>query len=184
FTLFHPARGGDSEAEKVRLSPQQVKEISLKKLNIEEETQYPYSVSHDAIDDESNTYHKNRTNNEHSTDRKSMNPEAMKCMAGKGSYLIGWDGKMAPCGLMQEPFTKPFKTGFQNAWKELVDKIPEIEAPEECQTCKYWPYCTVCPAKLQAETGSFKKLSPYICEMAKMKQELFFEQTKSNKCVR
>lgn len=174
YTLFKPVRGGKSGAEKVRLSPQQIKEISLKKLNIEPETQYPYDISHDAIDNEPKTYH-----DHDNTNAKHKNYEAMNCMAGKSSYLISWDGKMAPCGLMQEPYTKPFSLGFQNAWEKLVGKIPAVEAPEECNNCKYWPYCTVCPAKLQAETGSFKKLSPYICEMAKMKNQLFFQQTKS-----
>ncbi len=103
----------------------------------------------------------------------SISPSAMKCMAGKSSYLISWDGKMLPCALMEHPFTLPFEQGFQKAWEKLVKQTGEITGPAECSLCPLKSFCDVCPARLQAETGSVNKLSPYICESAKTRKLIF-----------
>jgi radical SAM protein with 4Fe4S-binding SPASM domain len=103
-----------------------------------------------------------------------QNTEAMFCAAGKSSYWISWDGKMLPCALMNSPYSTPFDSGFNSAWQEIKSMIREINRPEECKTCEYLPFCKVCPAKLQAETGFFEKTSTHICKMAMMVKKRFF----------
>ncbi|HHW31710.1 MAG TPA: hypothetical protein GXX20_08585 [Clostridiaceae bacterium] len=104
------------------------------------------------------------------------NTEVMFCAGGKSSYWISWDGKMLPCALMNSPCSFPFSSCFNSAWQEIKHKIGEIGRPDECKTCKYLPYCNVCPGRLQAETGSYEKVSMHICKMTRMSMKKFFNK--------
>ncbi|MBU7007237.1 radical SAM protein [Phosphitispora fastidiosa] len=95
-------------------------------------------------------------------------PKIITCLAAKSMYWITWDGKMLPCGSFVTPFTLPFEEGFRQAWDRLPTLFEDILLPEECQKCEYANgRCANCPAILQTETGSFHRISPYICEVAK-----------------
>jgi radical SAM protein with 4Fe4S-binding SPASM domain len=98
----------------------------------------------------------------------SLPPVALTCLAAKSMYWITWDGKMLPCGSFSAPYTLPFENGFKAAWDELPELFMNIRAPEECSKCEYSDgKCPNCPAMLQAETGQFDRISPYLCETAK-----------------
>ncbi len=165
-TLIKNGRGISSETTNVRLTGKEV--IALSRMNQTEQ--------------ENNSFSREEENYitliQNSFDIPGCNdsnpiPSAMKCMGGKSSFLISWDGKMLPCALMEEPATLPFDYHFLQSWEELVRKTAKITGPAECSRCSLRNYCEVCPAKLQAETGSFNKLSPYICEIAKTKKYIF-----------
>jgi len=97
--------------------------------------------------------------------------DAFGCGAGKCSFWITWDGRMTPCGLMDEPSTFPFKNGFTNAWNDTQKKCFAIPSCDECQECTYKEECMSCPARLKLETGFYNKSAPYLCELIKSKYE-------------
>lgn len=97
-------------------------------------------------------------------------PEIIYCLAAKSMYWITWDGKMLPCGTFSSPYTLPLEEGFRQAWDRLPALLENISLPQECATCEYADgKCPNCPAILQAESGCFDKISPYICETAKVR---------------
>lgn len=89
-----------------------------------------------------------------------------KCSAGKSEFWITWDGRMTPCGTMALPVVIPLKTGFAAAWRELSALSACVPFCDQCMTCPDKEVCWTCPARLQAETGSFTKPAPYLCEWA------------------
>jgi radical SAM protein with 4Fe4S-binding SPASM domain len=91
----------------------------------------------------------------------------MFCAGGRCSFWIAWDGRMLPCALMDHPFTQPFRDGFAPAWRRLTVETDHIPGATECRHCEHRPYCSVCPGRLQAETGGFTEVAPYVCEVAR-----------------
>ena len=142
FVLRRPVRGASSKADNERLSSEEALPLWGKQLGAK------VSVT--------------------AARPGQVCSEAMFCAAGKCSYWVSWDGKMLPCGLMCSPTAEPFFNGFYAAWESLKKTVSTIPSPPECARCEYRPYCEVCPGKLQAETGSFTRISPYICQNAKL----------------
>lgn len=91
--------------------------------------------------------------------------ESMKCRAGVSTFWISWDGKMMPCGMMNEPAYYPFEIGFKKAWENIVEDAKKIRLPLECSSCKNRESCRVCAAMCLAEEGDFNKKPSYVCEM-------------------
>lgn len=94
-------------------------------------------------------------------------PDAFSCFAGKCAFWVTWDGKMTPCGLMDEPYTLPFDKGFKNSWDNMKKGCSLIPVCTECQECSNKEVCTSCPAKSKAEIDCYDKPAPYLCELAK-----------------
>ena len=94
-----------------------------------------------------------------------IEPEGLKCRAGKSAFWINWKGEMTPCGMMNNPVSYPFKDGFINAWYDIIDKTKQFTMPIECTKCKKRPICNVCGASTVAETGGNLKAPKYICDM-------------------
>ena len=96
--------------------------------------------------------------------------EKMGCMAGRSSFWITWDGRMTPCGMMNEPVARPFEDGFDAAWKHETDKIL---LPPECRDCEKRSYCMICGALAIAEgQGCSYKKPEYLCRQT----EVFLEE--------
>lgn len=89
--------------------------------------------------------------------------EKIMCRAGTTSYWISYDGKLSPCGMMNEPYEDLLNSPFIGAWNKLGGKIAEIRLPAECSACKYKPICSVCAASCKAETGRFDIVPEYQC---------------------
>ena len=157
FSLVKPVRGALSCIDGVRLSPAEVVEMNAKDNSLSDDCETVYKYP---------------------TKKVNVSKKPMFCAAGKCSYWITWDGKLLPCAMMNSPYSEPFSSNFISAWEELKESIINITSPKECSSCELYDYCSVCPAKLQAETGSFEKLSPYICEMAKLIGEKFGDKTR------
>lgn len=152
--VFKAVRGAESKAEKERLAVTEILDIAPfgNKPHQGEECPADYYESYIKVPE---------------------NTDGLFCAAGKCSYWITWDGRMLPCSLMDYPYVPVFESAFSTAWETIKESVKSITAPTACQCCEYRPFCSVCPAKLQAETGSFTGLSPYICEMAKLVQKRF-----------
>lgn len=88
----------------------------------------------------------------------------VRCRAGRCSFWLTWDGKMRPCAMLPLPETKPLEVGFDEAWRELLQKVKEIRMPEKCSLCSRRKSCPVCAAMCFSETGSFSKTPEYTCE--------------------
>lgn len=99
--------------------------------------------------------------------------EKMGCMAGRSSFWMTWDGRMTPCGMMNEPVARPFEIGFSDAWKSICRATDEILLPSECKNCKKRFACMMCGALTIAEGGgcSYKK-PEYLCRQT----EVFLEE--------
>ena len=90
--------------------------------------------------------------------------EKMGCMAGRSSFWITWDGRMTPCGMMNEPVTRPFETGFSEAWKTICQETDKILLPSACKDCKKRFACVICGALSIAEgQGDSTKKPDYLC---------------------
>lgn len=99
--------------------------------------------------------------------------EKMGCMAGRSSFWITWDGRMTPCGMMNEPVARPFEDGFDISWKIITDKTDEILLPAECRNCKKRFACMICGALAVAEGhGCSYKKPEYLCRQT----EVFLEE--------
>jgi radical SAM protein with 4Fe4S-binding SPASM domain len=99
--------------------------------------------------------------------KRASEHSAFKCISGKCGFWLTWDGRLTPCGLLNEPYSEPLEIGFGNAWRLLRKSCKSIPACEECLNCSYRSKCMTCPARLKTETGSFTKPAEYLCEMAK-----------------
>lgn len=159
--VFKAVRGANTAVEGCRLDPAQTFEIN--KLN---EEYYKINGEQGEIAQEGNM------DTDYSAyDRNvefSLPPEIIPCLAAKSMYWITWDGKMLPCGTFSSPYTLPIQEGFKIAWNRLPSLFDKVTHPEECTTCEFADSdCPKCPAKIQAESGSFSKIDPYICEIAK-----------------
>jgi len=104
---------------------------------------------------------------------------AFRCQAGRCGFWISWKGHMTPCGLLDIPYTKPLKSGFQSAWAELQKECASVPECSECMQCSMRDNCMTCPARLMAETGAFDKPASYLCETAKNRIALGFNQDRS-----
>lgn len=92
--------------------------------------------------------------------------EHMGCMAGRSSFWITWDGRMTPCGMMNQPVVRPFEEGFLSGWKEICEKTEQIYLPAECKNCKKRFACMICGALTIAEgEGDSTKKPEYLCKM-------------------
>ncbi|HEX2946625.1 MAG TPA: radical SAM protein [Clostridia bacterium] len=105
---------------------------------------------------------------------------AFGCNAGSSDFWVTWDGRMVPCGAMEEPVLHPLETGFVNAWSELTKGCSRIPICKECRKCDLIDYCMVCPAKLKSETGRYNKPGKYLCELARLSRENFSEVDRKN----
>ena len=107
-------------------------------------------------------------------------PKALSCMASKSMYWIRWDGKMLPCGTFVSPFTLPLEEGFKNAWDRLPDLLIHLRRPQKCIGCELFDGCPNCPAYFYVETGSYDKVSGYLCDLAKERRERYTAEASSD----
>ena len=95
-----------------------------------------------------------------------VNPaQGVVCRAGKTSFWLSKEGKMMPCGMINEEFD--VKTlGFAEAWNLVSDYVEKIRTPIECSNCTYRHFCNVCAAVCYTETGSYSEKPEYVCRFS------------------
>ncbi len=89
----------------------------------------------------------------------------MNCYGGKSQFWIAWNGKMTPCGMLNEPHTDPLVEGFLPAWQALKEKTAKIYLCTECAQCPKRETCISCAAIAVAETGRFDEKPEYMCRL-------------------
>lgn len=96
------------------------------------------------------------------------------CASYKCSAWLTWNGHLQLCAFMNGPYSL-ISEGFENAWKELNEKLESLKTPDECTNCEYVKFCQRCPGLLCAESGSAEKVSDSVCDTAK---KLYFAYKK------
>ena len=91
--------------------------------------------------------------------------DPIQCMAAKSQFWISWNGNMVPCGMLDNPVTKPFETGFQKAWEQLKEMTSNIRLCPDCTACPDKQSCMNCAAVTYTETGRFDGKPEYTCRM-------------------
>lgn len=91
--------------------------------------------------------------------------KSISCMAGNAAFWMTWDGRMLPCGMMNNPCFYPLEIGFKEAWQKIVNTIQTAEIHNGCGSCKKRFACPVCRALILAETGDLKEKPEYLCRM-------------------
>lgn len=95
--------------------------------------------------------------------------EKMGCMAGRASFWITWDGRMIPCGMLNQPVARPFEQGFDPAWQHITEQTDQLFMPPECGACDKRFACTVCGALCVAESGGISHKKPeYLCRQTEV----------------
>lgn len=97
-----------------------------------------------------------------------LKTSAFRCNAGKSDFWITWDGRMLPCGVLEEPSALPLEYGFKKAWELVGSGCKSIPLCRQCYECRHIEYCNMCPAKLKSETGHFDRPAPYLCRLAEL----------------
>lgn len=93
--------------------------------------------------------------------------EAMQCFAGRSQFWINWKGDMVPCGMLDQPASKPFENGFLQAWMDMKAKTEKIRLCPDCTGCPDKMSCMNCAAVTYTETGRFDGKPEYVCQMNK-----------------
>ena len=91
--------------------------------------------------------------------------ESMRCRAGKSAFWVTWDGRMVPCGMLNEPAELPFESGFNIAWERVRERARALRLAPECATCDAKDYCRTCAAMVYTETGDYTIKPQYRCDL-------------------
>ena len=103
-------------------------------------------------------------------------PGQMACMAGQCSFTINWQGEMRPCVILGKPAIPVFESGFQNAWKKLMEETGNIRLSARCSVCHLRHLCRTCAASALLEAGSYEAVPEYMCRYAKETLRLLREE--------
>lgn len=98
--------------------------------------------------------------------------QGMKCRAGRSSFWMTWDGKMMPCGMMNDSGQPVLELGFKKSWDIVRQRTEQIRLPSACTGCEYREACNVCAASCYAETGGYGQRPDYICQFVKEMRRL------------
>ena len=91
--------------------------------------------------------------------------DKMRCRAGKSAFWVTWDGRMIPCGMLNDPAEMPFEIGFDEAWTRIRERASALRLAPECTTCDAKDYCHTCAAMVYTESGDYTTKPQYRCDM-------------------
>lgn len=103
-----------------------------------------------------------------------LNEANFYCQAGKAAFAVTPSGEMHACLDLALPAARPLEIGFRQAWQQVqrfVDGAPPMAA--NCLACEVRTYCPRCPAWSALETGTLTQPVPYLCEIARARQERY-----------
>lgn len=89
----------------------------------------------------------------------------MRCMAGRASYWVDWQGNLSACGMMDDPKISLKDTPFKKAWEEIAEHTEAVRCKAICEACPNNPYCHTCITMVHSETGNLNGRPKYFCEM-------------------
>ena len=106
----------------------------------------------------------------------TQHTQSISCHAGRSTFWITWQGKMAICGTMKSFTVEAIPGKLNECWEELKNQVKAIRLSEKCAKCEKREICHVCASIMEAETGSVEKCPEYLCkitdEMIRLSKEL------------
>ncbi len=90
------------------------------------------------------------------------------CNAGRGSYLVTWEGVMCPCFSMTEIRSSLLENSFKKAWEEISTASQQVLIPAECMDCDIRPVCSQCFVN-RANPDDPRHCNPDMCKSTMMK---------------
>ena len=105
-----------------------------------------------------------RTPTDLKTESSALRTSHFTCRAAVSTAWVSWEGKLSACGMLEEP-SADLKDGhsFDDAWQLLKERTRAVELTGECARCQSRKICSVCPAMIFSETGSFAGTPRYLC---------------------
>ncbi len=98
---------------------------------------------------------------------RTKNDDNFRCQAGKSGFAVSSSGEMNICVVLPRPAARPLESGFESAWKQVVDYVNSVPPPSRvCLSCDARQYCARCPAWSLSENGTLTDPVPYLCEIA------------------
>ena len=90
----------------------------------------------------------------------------VKCGAGRSGFNITWQGVMIPCNELDMIRAYPFKTGFDQAWRQINQAVEQWPRSSACEGCAYETVCIRCIGQVlrYAEPGKWPRS---LCERTK-----------------
>ncbi len=88
----------------------------------------------------------------------------MRCLAGRSSSWVTWDGYLSLCGMMPNHRIDLRTTSAAEGWQKLTEIVSQIRLADACETCANRSICNVCAAVTYAESGTYHKPPQYLCE--------------------
>lgn len=161
--MFPPVRSAREGVvdEEVRFSPE---EAGVARARAEILTMEPAELRHRL-----SSLHAKQCMSHQADECERTADEKMGCMAGRASFWLTWDGRMTPCGMMNQPVARPFEQGFDAAWQHITGQTDRIFMPTECGCCDQRFGCTVCGALCVAESGGDSQKKPeYLCRQTEV----------------
>ncbi len=98
--------------------------------------------------------------------------EPMKCLAGRSLFWVAWNGRISPCGMLDQPCVQLREHGFSEAWEILKQETDSIRLCPDCVNCADRASCHNCAAVTYTETGSFDGKPEYMCQYNKAYRRL------------
>lgn len=89
---------------------------------------------------------------------------SMECMAGRSAFWVTWNGKLLPCGMINNISSDLKENGFPESWKYITKEISMVRMPAECSVCKAKNICRPCGAITFSESGDFSRKPQYLCD--------------------
>lgn len=168
-----PVRGGISDAESCRLTPEENAAL-LKKRNIELLVTPFRKFIQEHIPCELPDIGEQYTGSGNRPFHTSAGGQTLYgCDAGMNSYAITWDGRLIGCQLLEDCWSYPFINGFLHAWEAFPLQVKHSPLPDKCIGCG--TNCCVCPATRFAETGSLSGWPEYLCREGKLANKMEME---------
>lgn len=166
--IFKAVRGAAANVELCRMSPEQCLDIDMANYKYYDDlARAEQKPVPDAMEETPPAVSREEEQLSERDYGLDLPPKVITCLASKSIFWISWDGKMLPCGSFTTPYTLPLEEGFVSAWNRLPALLEDVEHPAECLSCELLSSCPNCPANIQAETGVFDEVAPYLCAFSK-----------------
>jgi radical SAM protein with 4Fe4S-binding SPASM domain len=102
------------------------------------------------------------------------NAENFYCHAGKSSFVVNPTGEMNACIMLPSPGARPLEINFNAAWQEVQQYVDAAPPPSQtCLNCNVRVFCGRCPAWSLMDNGTLTEPVPYLCEVARARQERY-----------
>ena len=89
----------------------------------------------------------------------------MRCLAGRCSYWVDWQGNLSGCGTVTYPKYSLKEDTLLNQWKRIVEYTNTFTYSAVCTNCVNRSVCHACSAMVYTENGNFQERPVYLCEV-------------------